>query len=50
LPSKQRGDALSSPGHNRFMLVKDLGMVAPTYRQPKKSLFDHNSGEVLACA
>lgn len=50
LPTKQPGDAMSSPGYNRFMLVKDLGMVAPTYRQPRKALFDHNSGEELACA
>ena len=49
LPSKQRGDALSSPGFSRYALVDDLGPIAPSYRQSRSALFDHNAQKELRC-
>lgn len=47
LAKKERGTALSSPGFNRYMLVKDLGPMVPSYRRGSRVLFDHNAQKEL---
>lgn len=34
LPTKERGHALTSPGHHRFALLRDLGPFAPQAAKP----------------
>lgn len=48
LPGVRPGTSPSSPGFARYMLVQDLGPIAPTYRQSGKAIFDHNSSEEMA--
>lgn len=43
LRQKQPGDAPSSPGSFRFMLVNNLGPLAPSYRRERHALWDYNS-------
>lgn len=45
LPRRQKGTAHGSNGFAQFVLVRDLGAIAPVYRANAKSIFDHNSGE-----
>lgn len=47
LSAKERGSALNSTGFNRFLLVQDLGMTAPSYRHARQTLFDHNAQKEL---
>lgn len=49
LRQRIKGTALTSPGHVRYFLVRDLGPEAPVYRPARGELFDQNSGEAIQC-
>jgi hypothetical protein len=49
MPTRQSGAAASSNGFKRYRLFNDTGDIAPTYRNTKKEVFDHNTKEVFAC-
>lgn len=44
------GCALTSPGHKRYLLVRDNGRLAPVFRQTAGVVFDPNTGETFAIA
>jgi hypothetical protein len=49
MPTRARGAAETSNGFKRYRLFNDTGEVAPTYRNTKKEVFDHNTREVFSC-
>lgn len=46
---RERGSAEQSNGFKRYNLLSDTGEIAPTYRNAKNEVFDHNNQEVLPC-
>lgn len=45
LPTRQRGDALTSNGFKRYLLVRDSGPQAPRWLPKRGMVFDPNDGE-----
>lgn len=46
---RERGAAETSNGFKRYNLLTYTGEIAPTYRNTKGEVFDHNTQEVLPC-
>jgi len=44
---RQPGAALTSNGHIRYRLVRDLGREAPVYRKSVEEIYDPNSGGII---
>ncbi|KQI69403.1 hypothetical protein AN189_02990 [Loktanella sp. 3ANDIMAR09] len=49
MPTRARGASETSNGFKRYRLFKDTGEIAPTYRNTRKEVFDHNTREVFPC-
>ncbi|WP_282093067.1 MarR family transcriptional regulator [Epibacterium ulvae] len=49
LARKQPGDAPSSPGRTRFLLVNNLGPIAPSFRKKQNVLWDYNAQKEMPC-
>lgn len=49
MKSRQKGSAIGSNGHKRFILRSNLGPRAPAYRSADKVLHDFNSGKDFPC-
>lgn len=49
MPNREAGAAESSNGFKRYRLLEDTGSIAPTYRNVKAEVFDHNTQEVHPC-
>lgn len=49
MPNREAGAAESSNGFKRYRLLEDTGSIAPTYRNTKSEVFDHNTSEVHPC-
>ncbi len=49
MPTRAAGAAETSNGFKRYRLFNDTGEIAPTYRNTKKEVFDHNTREVVPC-
>ena len=49
MPTRERGTAETSNGYKRYRLMNDTGDIAPTYRNQKHEVFDHNTREVTPC-
>ena len=49
MPTRASGAAETSNGFKRYRLFNDTGEIAPTYRNTKKEVFDHNTREVFPC-
>lgn len=49
MPGKARGTAISSPGFNRFRLVRDTGPRAPVYSRKRAAFHDFNTGKDVPC-
>ncbi|MCB1832069.1 MAG: hypothetical protein KDH19_01270 [Geminicoccaceae bacterium] len=47
LDRREPGTAVTSPGFVRWLLIRDLGPVAPIWRPKKQALHDPNSGEAI---
>ena len=47
---RQPGTVLTSPGHVIWNLTRDLGRMAPVWRQKERVLFDPNSGQSVEAA
>jgi len=47
--TRQPGTALSSPGHIRWLLVRNSGPLAPAWRQTSKLVYDPNTEEEFKC-
>lgn len=50
LPRRAPGNAISSNGFKRFMLVRDTGRRAPVYRESLHAMHDFNTGEDVPCS
>lgn len=48
LPKRAAGSAPTSNGYAQYTLVRDLGLVAPSYRAKAGNMFDHNTGKEIA--
>ncbi len=49
MANRERGAAETSNGFKRYNLINDTGEIAPTYRNTKSEVFDHNTQEVIPC-
>lgn len=49
MPTRERGAAETSNGFKRYRVFNDTGEIAPTYRNTKQEVFDHNTREVFKC-
>lgn len=49
MPTRASGAAETSNGFKRYRLFNDTGEIAPTYRNTKREVFDHNTREVFSC-
>lgn len=49
MPTRARGAAETSNGFKRYRLFNDTGDIAPTFRNTKREVFDHNTREVFPC-
>ena len=48
LPHRQKDTTHGSNGFVQYVLMKDLGSIAPVYRPKTQTIFDHNSGKELS--
>lgn len=49
MPNREAGSAETSNGFKRYRLLNNTGEIAPTFRNTKKEVFDHNTKEVFPC-
>jgi hypothetical protein len=49
MPNREAGSAETSNGFKRYRLMNDTGEIAPTYRNTKCEVYDHNTGKVSPC-
>ncbi len=49
MPTRQAGVDENSRGFKRYRMWRDTGEIAPTYRNTKKEVYDHNLKEVFPC-
>lgn len=49
MPTRERGIAIESNGFKRYRLLNYTGEIAPTYRNRKNEVFDHNTRKVHPC-
>lgn len=48
-PKRAAGDALTSPGHYRYAVIKETGPEAPILRKRQTEVYDPNTGETVSC-
>lgn len=49
LPRRAPGVAATSPGHKRYLLKRYTGPLVPIWRESRRTFFDQNTGEEVAC-